>query len=117
MTTLSIERGIVMKRFGGDGGDSFDSQFVRSLALRTGHEVDAVIINGQRYGGDGGDQTDTLYFDDDEYINKVYIRADARVDNLKFVTNKGREIQGGGDGGNYYELTNIRVVAIGGRCG
>lgn len=118
MTTLSIERGIVTKNFGGDGGDGFDPLFVKRLALRGGDVVDAIIINGEHYGGDGGHQSDTLHFDADEYITEVYIHTGDLVDYLRFVTNHGRDVSIGGEGGdNHYELKNVRVIAIGGSRG
>jgi hypothetical protein len=116
MKTEDTANSILTKRFGGDGGDKFDSGFVRTLSLRAADEVDAIIVNDNRHGGDGGYESDTLVFDEDEYINYVSIRSGSRVDSLQFGTNKGRQIGGGGDGGDFYELDNIRVIAIGGRA-
>ena len=117
MSTLTVTNSIVINSYGGDGGSQFAPDYIQSLAIRTGSEVDAIIINGSKHGGDGGSISTTLIFDTDEYISSVKIRSGARVDNLIFTTNKGRSIGGGGNGGSYHELTNIRVIAIGGRSG
>ncbi|KRB96441.1 jacalin-like lectin [Duganella sp. Root198D2] len=115
MKTLTMENGVVISNYGGEGGDTFNAEFVRSLAIRSAREVDAIIINGHQHGGDGGDPSNTLVFADDEYICSMSIRSGARVDQLQFQTNKGRTLGGGGDGGDPHQLSNIRVIAIGGR--
>lgn len=115
MKTLTTENGIVISNYGGEGGGPFGADFIRSLAIRSGSEIDAIIINGHQHGGDGGDPSNTLVFADDEFISSVVIRSGSRVDQLQFRTNKGRTLGGGGDGGDKHELNNIRVIAIGGR--
>lgn len=117
MKTLTLENGIVVGNYGGDGGDRFDAHFVKSLALRSDREVDAIIINEKQNGGDGGHKSNALVFADDEYISAMTIRAGKRIDALQFHTNKGRTLGGGGGGGDSYELKNIRVIAIGGSSG
>lgn len=117
MSTLTETNSIVINNFGGDGGSQFDADYIQSLAIRTGSEVDAIIINGNKHGGDGGSMSTTLVFDTDEYISSVKIRSGSRVDNLTFTTNKGRSIGGGGGGGSEQTLSNIRVIAIGGKSG
>jgi hypothetical protein len=115
MKTLTATNEIVINSYGGDGGDPFNAEYIQQIALRSGGEVDALIINGNHYGGDGGDMSTTLVFAADEFISTVRIRSGSRVDNLTFITNKGRQVGGGGDGGDYYEISNVRVIAIGGR--
>ncbi len=115
MKTLPATNEIVINSYGGDGGDPFNAEYIQQIALRSGGEVDALIINGNQHGGDGGDPSTTLVFDADEYISTVKIRSGSRVDNLTFITNKGRQVGGGGDGGDYHEISNVRVIAIGGR--
>lgn len=117
MSTLTATNSIVINSYGGDGGSQFAPDYIQSLAIRSGAEVDAIIINGTKHGGDGGGMSTTLIFDTDEYISTVKIRSGSRVDNLTFITNKGRSIGGGGGGGSEQILTNIRVIAIGGRSG
>lgn len=116
-TTLTAVNSQVTNSYGGSGGSAFAPDYIQSLAIRTGSEVDAIIINGTRHGGDGGSQSTTLIFDSDEYINEITIRSGSRVDKLEFKTNKGRSIGGGGSGGSPTTLTGIRVIAIGGRSG
>lgn len=117
MSTLALTNSIVINSFGGDGGSEFAADYIKSLAIRTGKEVDAIIINGSKHGGDGGSMSTTLIFDADEYISAITLRSGSRVDNLQFTTNKGRTIGGGGGGGSEHVLNNIRVIAIGGRSG
>lgn len=117
MNTLSATNSIVINSYGGNGGGAFAPDYIQSLAIRTGEEVDAIIINGKKNGGDGGSLSTTLIFDSDEYISQILIRSGSRVDRLEFTTNKGRKIGGGGNGGSETVLSGIRVVAIGGRAG
>jgi hypothetical protein len=117
MNTLSTTNSIVINSYGGNGGGEFAPDYIQSLAIRTGEEVDAIIINGKKNGGDGGSLSTTLIFDSDEYISQILIRSGSRVDRLEFTTNKGRKIGGGGNGGSETVLSGIRVVAIGGRAG
>ena len=59
-TELNQFGGTETKSYGGSGGSYFAPQPVRSIAIRAGRLVDAVVINGVRYGGGGGSQTHTL---------------------------------------------------------
>jgi hypothetical protein len=117
MSTLTVTNSNVKNSYGGGGGSKFDPEYIKSLAIRSGSGVDAIIINEEIHGGGGGSLSTTLEFDSDEYICSVDIRSGSRVDNLVFTTNKGRSIGGGGSGGSKYMLSNIRVIAIGGRSG
>jgi hypothetical protein len=117
MSTLEATNSIVINSYGGGGGSEFAADYIQSLAIRSGSEVDAIIINGTKHGGGGGSMSTTLIFDSDEYISAITIRSGSRVDNLQFTTNKGRKIGGGGSGGSEHILNNIRVIAIGGRSG
>ena len=85
--------------FGGSGGGYFAPQPVRSIAIRAGRLVDAVVINGVRYGGGGGSQTHTLTLGHYEYISEVTVRSQRLVDYIKITTNFGRSIEAGGNGG------------------
>lgn len=113
-TTTQSQR---IQSYGGNGGSEFAADYIQSLGLRTGEEVDAITINGTKHGGKGGGDRGTLVFDTDEYISDITIRSGERVDNLQFTTNKGRTLGGGGGGGNKHTLNGIRVIAIGGRSG
>lgn len=103
--------------FGGDGGAPFGRQIIKEIGLRTNSRVDQIRINGKAYGGDGGADRGSITLLDDEYINKVEIRSGNSVDYVGFSTNYGNVIGGGGGGGVLTVLENIRVLAIGGRCG
>lgn len=104
--------------FGGNGGDAFGRQVgIEEIGLSAGMYVDQIRINGNSHGGSGGDDQGSIVLADDEYICKVDIRSGVFIDNVRFTTNKGNTIGGGGDGGNPQTLNNIRVLAIGGRAG
>nr|WP_294934756.1 hypothetical protein [uncultured Flavobacterium sp.] len=112
-----VSQGIVIKTFGGSGGGEFAPDYIQSIGIRCGSEVDSITINGNKNGGDGGGDAGTLVLDSDEYISQLTIRSGSRIDNLKLTTNKGRTIGGGGSGGSETVLNDIRVIAIGGRSG
>jgi hypothetical protein len=113
-TTTQSQR---IQTYGGNGGGKFAPDYIQLLGLRTGEEVDAIIINDIQHGGNGGGDRGTLKFGTDEYISDISLRSGERVDNLQFTTNKGRTLGGGGNGGGPHTLTGIRVIAIGGRSG
>jgi hypothetical protein len=83
--------------------------------LRTGSRVDQIRINGRKYGGKGGSDRGSITLGRDEYISRIEIRSGSEIDNVRFTTNKGNTIGGGGLGGHPHVLENIRVIAIGGR--
>jgi hypothetical protein len=72
---------------GGNGGSPFDIEAVKSLAVRSGARIDALILNGSRHGGTGGTEKPGLEFLPDEYIDRMVIRHHARIDNLEIHTN------------------------------
>lgn len=104
------------QKFGGEGGDHFALLEIKSIAIRHGNKVDALIINGIRYGGTGGDQTQTLTLGEDEYINKMVVRHGNSIDKLVVYTNLGRTIGGGGKGGSQSVIEG-KIVKIGGKSG
>ncbi len=108
----------VTQSWGSNEGTPFSLQPVKSLRLRTGRYIDAIVLNGARYGGTGGGETDVIHFDNDEYISEVVIRSGAWMDYLSFTTtDNGKEpseVFGGGGGGNEIILKGIRVLGIGG---
>jgi hypothetical protein len=107
---------IVTTPFGGGGGDPFQMSVIKEVGLRTGSRVDQIRINGATHGGDGGDDRGSITLGRDEYISRVDIRCAREVDYVKFTTNAGNSVAGGGDGGDPAALWDIRVIAIGGRC-
>ena len=105
---------LATKQFGGSGGNLFTQRGIKTIAIRHGRLVDAIIINNEKFGGPGGIQTDTLTLDEDEYINRIDIRHGEFIDRLEISTNKGNKIEGGGQGGTLSTVRGI-IVAIGGR--
>ncbi len=103
--------------FGGGGGDPFPNLPVSEIGLRSGDVVDQIRVGGNSWGRDGGDDHGSIRLENDEYVSKIELRSGGCLDSVKFTTNKGRSIGGGGGGGDYYELDNIRLLSIGGRCG
>ncbi len=115
--TVSVDiQKLRTQTFGGGGGGAFLQTGIRTLALRHGSLVDAIIINDTRYGGSGGAQTSTITLAADEYITRVEIRHGSLVDRLKITTNKGQSIEGGGGGGTASTVTGT-IVSLGGRSG
>jgi hypothetical protein len=108
---------IVTKSFGGNGGELFDIEAVKSVGVSAGRTIDRLILNRERHGGPGGVEMDTLEFHPTEFINRITIRTGDTVDNVTFHTNMGRSTGGGGRGGNPHELRNIRVLGLGGNSG
>lgn len=108
---------IVIKPFGGNGGNEFSMQCPTSIGLCTGSEVDQLRINEVVHGGNGGGDRGSIILRSDEYISSMIIRSGKRIDYLEFKTNKGNSIKGGGTGGSEQTFNNIRVLSIGGRSG
>ncbi|NRP19986.1 hypothetical protein LPJGGPFB_03245 [Ensifer adhaerens] len=102
---------------GGKGGAPFQEQKIKEIGLSTGSFVDAIYINGVRNGGQGGIETPRLVLSSDEIITSMEVRSGGYIDYLKFTTNKGRWIAGGGPGGMLKTFENIQLIAIGGRAG
>ncbi len=103
--------------FGGPGGNFFTRQNFNNIAIHCGKYVDQIQLNGSPFGGSGGGDCGGIGLAPGEYINAVDYRSGSYVDNVVFHTNQGRQIGGGGPGGNPGKLTNIRVLTIGGRAG
>ena len=108
---------IAIRTFGGNGGGPFDIEAVKSVGFRSGDRIDALLLNGSRYGGAGRRESTTLEFHPDEYIDRIAIRHGARIDAIEIHTNMGRSLSAGGNGGRREELTNIRVLGLGGNSG
>ena len=108
---------IVITPFGGNGGSEFSMQCPTSIGLSTGSEVDQIRINEVAHGGKGGNDKGSIVLRSDEYISSLTIRSGKRIDHVKFTTNKGNTIEGGGNGGSEHSIDDIRVLAIGGRSG
>ena len=102
---------------GGQGGNGFTAVAPKQIQLRTGALVDQIRLNGVAHGQNGGNPTSVLTLATEEYINRMFVRHGTLVDQIQIGTNRGRTLGGGGNGGGATNLTNIRVLAIGGRSG
>jgi hypothetical protein len=101
--------------FGNTLTNPFPATDPRSLGLRTGAAVDAIIINGNRYGGHGGwnvTPIETLRADD--YWTEIEVGHGNVIDYLRLRSREGREVAGGGQGGRREIISGIRVIGIGG---
>ncbi|WP_430257677.1 jacalin-like lectin [Neorhizobium sp. IRS_2294] len=102
--------------FGALGGQPFQDQQIREIGLSAGDWIDALYLNGHRYGGHHGRDTPRLVLESDEFIDSIDIRYGSRIDYLRFSTNKGRWIEGGGNGGTAHPpFRDIRLLGIAGR--
>lgn len=79
--------------------------------------VDRISISGESHGGRGGERSPQLILQKEEYIERIEIRSGSQIDFVKFTTNLGQSIGGGGDGGDLCLLENIRLLGIAGRSG
>jgi len=108
---------IKTKTFGRTGGDAFAMAVIKEIGLRSDKQVDQITINDIPHGRNGGHDRGSITLGSDEYINKVELRHGQYIDQVRFTTNKGNSVEGGGKGGEEAKLENIRVMAIGGRSG
>ncbi|MGM3173012.1 jacalin-like lectin [Dickeya lacustris] len=108
---------IITSVYGGNGGSPFIHKVVYKLGLRTGSRVDQIQINDENHGGNGGSALGAITLGNNEYINRVDLRSGSEIDYVKFTTNKGTSLGGGGNGGGAHVLENVRVLYIGGRSG
>jgi hypothetical protein len=108
---------VVQVVLGGTGGNAFTAVAPKQIQLRTGSLVDQIKLNGVPHGQNGGNASAVLNLATEEYINRMVVRHGTLVDQIQIGTNRGRALSGGGNGGGATNLTNIRVLAIGGRSG
>ncbi|MGB3759937.1 MAG: hypothetical protein WBA07_26785 [Rivularia sp. (in: cyanobacteria)] len=110
-------RAVTIENFGNNGGTEFAPQIVNEIQLYTGNVVDSISINRKRHGGTGGHGSRGLVLEPGEYITWLKICSGNVIDYASFRTNLGRSISGGGKGGRCRTLSNVRVVAMGGKSG
>lgn len=110
MSTYSIHS------FGGNGGDLFDMQIIKTISMSSADYVDQLVINGNIYGGNGGNPQTGITLATGEYVNRIDLRYGRYLDYLKLTTNFGQTLEGGGTGG---EPTTIlgQLVALTGNSG
>ena len=111
---------IIETVYGGEGGKAFNMVVPRSLAIRSGEELDQITINESSHGGNGGGPSDTIFFQQDEYISDFTISYGVErpvVMYVNFQTNKGNTIAAKHVNGISRTVTGARVIGIGGRSG
>ncbi|KVG23013.1 hypothetical protein WK92_06040 [Burkholderia ubonensis] len=127
----SLDRGTPMLEYGtdqspargGNGGSPFNDvdintyiqnqTYVSDVTLRTGSEVDALIVTyvatakatstKTYHGGGGGKATQTLQIRQGQFIKGLSGRSGSRVDQLRITLDDGRSVGGGGGGGSPFE--------------
>jgi hypothetical protein len=57
--------------FGGAGGNPFALEYPRSLGVRAGELIDALVLNGVQHGGSGGANPTQAELKADDYWNQV----------------------------------------------
>jgi hypothetical protein len=118
---------------GGAGGSAFDDLSaagnnlgkIVAIKVRHGDRVDSIDVSyagqsGSTAHGGGGGSEDTFSLDPDEWITEVHGRSGDMVDQLQFLTSKGRvsPVYGGNGGNAFIESWPKSVVkAIFGRSG
>ena len=101
---------------GGGGGTAFGLTNPKSIGLRSGPLVNAIIINGLQHGGGGGSATSIESLDGDDYWSQILVHSGNVIDYLSLTSRDGRTVAGGGGGGTPLNLQNVRIMAIGGRA-
>ncbi|MBM4459956.1 MAG: jacalin-like lectin domain protein [Chloroflexi bacterium] len=120
---------------GGISGSDFDDTLLaagkRIVKVTIGHGtwVDAVQVSWSdgssslKHSGDGG-STDTISFAADEYLTGITGKYGAKVDSIRFITNKTTYGPDGGPGGDVEYHYNagpaapeLRIAGFLGRCG
>jgi len=115
ITTTEIDiQTLITKTFGGGGGSAFNPRGIKTLAIRSGNEVDAIIINNEHFGGTGGTLSKTITLAPDEVIIRMDIRSGSRIDKLSIFTSEGQKIEGGGNGGRPSTIIG-KIIMFGGR--
>lgn len=127
----SLDKGTPMLEYGigqsptrgGNGGSPFNDvdintyiqnrTYVSAVQLRTGSEVDALIVTYQvtakststqtYHGGGGGSLSQTLQVRPGQFIKGLSGRSADRVDQLRITLDDGRSVAGGGGGGSPFD--------------
>lgn len=111
----------VVRSVGGGGGQPFeampplDCKNIKQIIIHSGDFVDQIklvwvtnddeLVESPAYGGDGGTEH-ILTFGDDEYVAKIRGQAGDYIDQISFITNKGRVFGPfGGGGGQIFETS------------
>ena len=79
------------------------------IGIQCTYEINGQSIKGEKFFGSSKDLDDTEYevkilnLDIDEFIVSVSGRSGSLIDKIRFVTNKGRELEAGGEGGSEFD--------------
>ncbi|CBJ36457.1 conserved protein of unknown function [Ralstonia solanacearum CMR15] len=141
MGTPMLEYGVAQSPArGGNGGSPFNDvdintyiqnqTYVSAVQLRTGSEVDALIVTYQAtakstsmqtyHGGGGGSFSQTLQVRPGQFIKKLSGRSGSRVDQLRITLDDDRSVAGGGGGGSPFDWqvpSGSVVMGFAGRSG
>lgn len=110
--TTSVKQAV---EIGGPGGDPFGLDYPRTIGLRSGDTVDALLLNGSQYGGRGGGNPREYTPLGEDYWAEFEIHAGTYVDYVRFRSRDGIEVAGGGTGGSVRQtFRNVRVLRVGG---
>jgi hypothetical protein len=104
--------------FGGrKPGSPFEMEYPASVGMRSGDQVDALILNGLRHGGTGGINPVIMTLDDDDYWGSFTVRSGDGIDRLELSSVKGIKLAGGGLGGGRQAIDGVRILRMGGMSG
>jgi hypothetical protein len=105
---------------GTDNGTPFPLQYPTSLGLYAGTAVTALVVNGTKYGSGLGGTAGSITLDKDDYWNSITIKYPpgdshhAWINNLIVRSKKGQIIGGGSAASNVIDLSDIRILRVGG---
>lgn len=91
---------------------------ISSITIKTGTKLDQITLCYKRVklmmmklqwdgvnetclsiGGTGGEMTNTLTLAPNEFVQSIYVESSTEVDKIRFTSNTGSMIEGGGNGG------------------
>jgi len=97
--------------FGEGGGNEFAMENPVSIGMRTGEYVDALLLNGVQHGGNGGGNPNQFALSGDDYWSEFEVHAGRYVDFVRFKSNSGIEVSGGG-GRSGDDLDHIKIEFV-----
>jgi hypothetical protein len=108
---------------GGNHGEDFDIEVVRSIGFRHTNNVEAIILNGTRHGDNQGKETETLELQPEEYISRLAVttvneKGETRVRHIELTTSENRRLEAGAPtSGEKTVLSGVRILGLGGNAG
>ncbi len=103
--------------YGQELGITIPLQYPASLGLRydARNWVHALILNGNTYGGRTGTSTGERSLGTNDYWSEFEVHSQVFVDRMRFKSNQGITIEGGGQGGNVRQtVRDTRIARVGG---